>query len=422
MDNLTHALAGLLIAECALLVRSGRRGALSTHDGPTTSERSLRPAVAIASLIAANLPDFDLLYTGAGADPLAYMLHHRGYTHTILIALVGAAALWAITLAVLRWRAATLMASSDRRWLLATLTVATLSHLVLDWTNSYGVHPFWPFDSRWFYGDAVFIVEPWFWVVTIPTLVSAYRSGAARVLLSLAFTAGLALAWFVPLVSAGAAAMLTLGAVIAVLTVRALQPSARPIASLGAWTAVTFAMVAGSSIARSTTTRAMQKVAPDAALLDMVVTPLPANPLCSTVVTVERIGDRYTVQMARVSAAPGLVDPARCAVMGNGGPTFTASTRRSSAAVQWDRQSGASITELAELRSSSCAVASALQFLRVPAWRALGATQVQIGDARFSGAVPGSLSLRAPRTSSDCSIPAVPWTPPRADLLDAAGG
>ena len=420
MDNVTHALAGLLIAECALLVRSGRRGALPRHDTAETDPRSFRPAVAISSLVAANLPDFDLLYTGVGADPLAYMLHHRGHTHTVLIALVGAVALWAITLAFLRWRGPTPVARSDRRWLLATLTVATLSHLVLDWTNSYGVHPFWPLDSRWFYGDAVFIVEPWFWVVTIPTLVAAYRSGVARVLLSLAFIAGLALAWLVPLVSAGAAAMLTLGAVLAVIAVRALQPSTRPIAALGAWIAVTLTMVMGSSIARSAATRAVHEGAPDAELLDMVVTPLPANPLCSTVVTVERSGDRYGVQMARVSAVPGLVDPARCAVTGNGGPTFTASTRQSSAAVHWDRQSSASISELAALRRSSCAVAAALQFLRVPAWQALSASDVQLGDARFGGAVPGILSLRAPRTLSDCSIPAVPWTPPRADLLQGA--
>ena len=420
MDNLTHALAGLLIAECALQFRRRQRDTLMVRDGGADAPGRLRPTVAISSLVAANLPDFDLLYTGFGADSLAYMLHHRGYTHTVLIALAGAVALWAIAVAVQRWRTTSPLSRGDRRWLLATLTVSTLSHLVLDWTNSYGVHPFWPLDSRWFYGDSVFIVEPWFWVVTIPMLVAGYSSGVARALLSLALIAGLGLAWFVPLVSAGAAAMLTAGAVLAVIAARALQPSTRPIAALGAWITVTLTMVTGSSIARSAATRAVLEVAPEVELLDMVVTPLPTNPLCSTVVTVERSGDRYGVQIARVSAAPGLVDPARCAVTGNGGPTFTASTRRSSAAVHWDRQSSASIRELVALRRSSCAVAAALRFLRVPAWQPLNATELQLGDARFGGAAPGILSLRAPRTSDACSIPVVPWTPPRADLLNGA--
>jgi hypothetical protein len=76
--------------------------------------------------------------------------------------------------------------------------VSTLSHLVLDWTNSYGIHPFWPFDDRWKYGDSVFIVEPWFWVVSVPALVAASTNRVARALLSLVVLAGLVLAWRVP--------------------------------------------------------------------------------------------------------------------------------------------------------------------------------------------------------------------------------
>ena len=36
--------------------------------------------------------------------------------------------------------------------------LAVLSHILLDYTNNYGVHPYWPFDNRWIYGDSVFIV------------------------------------------------------------------------------------------------------------------------------------------------------------------------------------------------------------------------------------------------------------------------
>src|SRR5438067_5678669 len=34
----------------------------------------------------------------------------------------------------------------------------------MDSLNVYGVHPFWPFDANWYYGDLVFIVEPVFWI------------------------------------------------------------------------------------------------------------------------------------------------------------------------------------------------------------------------------------------------------------------
>jgi hypothetical protein len=29
------------------------------------------------------------------------------------------------------------------------------------------VHPFWPLDNRWYYGDLIFILEPWIWVAIL---------------------------------------------------------------------------------------------------------------------------------------------------------------------------------------------------------------------------------------------------------------
>src|SRR5690349_16282166 len=161
MDNVTHSLAGLLLAESAVRLR-GRASLRTTHLGAVA---------ATASVVAANLPDADLFYTGGGGDRLAYMLHHRGYTHTVIGVVIGAALMWGAAMLVLRWRSRQWSPRSDTRWLFALLLVSTVSHLVLDWTNSYGVHPFWPLDDRWYYGDAVFIVEPWLWVASVPALV-----------------------------------------------------------------------------------------------------------------------------------------------------------------------------------------------------------------------------------------------------------
>ena len=201
MDNVTHSLAGLLLAESTARLRA--RG------GNTEPSARFGAVAAVSSILAANLPDSDLFYSGIGGDRLRYMLHHRGYTHTVVVAVLAAVLLWAIVALVVRWRGKAWPAKDDARWLLALFLAGTLSHLVLDWTNSYGVHPFWPFDDRWRYGDAVFIVEPWLWIVSVPALVAASTSRIARVLLSLVLLAALGLAWRVNAVSTGAAITLT---------------------------------------------------------------------------------------------------------------------------------------------------------------------------------------------------------------------
>jgi inner membrane protein len=38
--------------------------------------------------------------------------------------------------------------------------MAGVTHILLDFTNNYGVRPFWPFSEKWYSWDIVFIVEP----------------------------------------------------------------------------------------------------------------------------------------------------------------------------------------------------------------------------------------------------------------------
>src|SRR5204863_9481571 len=49
--------------------------------------------------------------------------------------------------------------------LLVASLIAATTHPVMDWTNNYGVRPLLPWSSRWFYGDLVFIVDPYLWLV-----------------------------------------------------------------------------------------------------------------------------------------------------------------------------------------------------------------------------------------------------------------
>ncbi|HEU4630985.1 MAG TPA: metal-dependent hydrolase [Gemmatimonadaceae bacterium] len=410
MDNVTHSLAGLVLAESAVRLRARRTG--------TEPSARFRAIAAVSSLVAANLPDADLVYTGVGGDRLAYMLHHRGYTHTVLIALLGAALLWGGAWLVWRWRAGTAPAREDARWLAGLLLVSTLAHLVLDWTNSYGVHLFWPFDDRWAYGDAVFIVEPWFWVVAVPPLVAASARRVARGLLSLVLVVGLGLAWRVQLVTTGAAVALTLGAVLSIVLARRLRPGPRIAAAVAAWVAVTLVMAAGSAVARAATVRAVRAADPAATLVDVVVTPLPANPVCVRVITVERSGAAYRVATARVSSVPATVAASRCVARDGAGPAFRESSRPSTAAVQWDLEWAAPHAGLVGLARESCPALAALRFIRVPVWRAIDDSTVMLGDARYGGASGRGLGdVRVPRRSTACPEAVPPWTPPRADLL-----
>jgi len=52
-----------------------------------------------------------------------------------------------------------------RGMLLASIIVSA-THPFLDWTNNYGIRLLLPWYSKWFYGDLVFIVDPFIWVIT----------------------------------------------------------------------------------------------------------------------------------------------------------------------------------------------------------------------------------------------------------------
>src|SRR5208337_3972068 len=43
--------------------------------------------------------------------------------------------------------------------------------LLLDWSNNYGLRPFYPFNPRWYAGSFVFIAEPVLWALLIAALV-----------------------------------------------------------------------------------------------------------------------------------------------------------------------------------------------------------------------------------------------------------
>ncbi len=138
MDNLTHTLFGLALARTGL--------------------EKTTPRATAALLIGANFPDIDLVTWLSGN--ITYLRHHRGLTHSLAGIFCEA---W-IVAALLYWldrRHSQGAARAKPVWLFLMALMGLGSHVLLDYTNSYGIRPFLPFQSRWYASDLVFIIDPW---------------------------------------------------------------------------------------------------------------------------------------------------------------------------------------------------------------------------------------------------------------------
>ena len=145
MDNLTHSLVGLAAAKAGL--------------------EKLSPGATTLCLLAANAPDSDIITLLGGR--WTYLQHHRGITHSVLGTLTLALSLPLIFFLLDRLVAKIRSRSPLIRLkgLLAASFIVSATHPFLDWTNNYGVRLLLPWSSRWFYGDLVFILDPFLWLV-----------------------------------------------------------------------------------------------------------------------------------------------------------------------------------------------------------------------------------------------------------------
>lgn len=121
-----------------------------------------KTALATATMtLAAEAPDLDVL--GRFRGSVFTFAHHRGFTHSFLGLFVVSAAVVGFVYLVWRFRGRkTNDPNLPPRWGLLFLLayLAGLSHILLDFTNNYGVRPFWPFWEKWYSWDIVYIVEP----------------------------------------------------------------------------------------------------------------------------------------------------------------------------------------------------------------------------------------------------------------------
>jgi inner membrane protein len=415
-----------------------RVGRASPYGSEAPSLSRFRRAAVALGIVAAEFPDADLVYAGpmVAMGKLGYLLHHRGHTHTVVWALVSAVVLWAIT----RWwwqrgltgreradASSAIVSRVGGRALLGLAVAGTLSHLLLDFSNSYGVHPFWPFDNRWVYGDAVFIVEPWLMVVAIPPLVWGPRRAFGRGVLLVVLAAIIALCWFAGEVSPAVALGVTIMALVGLILQRAVAAGARPWTGLSAWGVVTAVFALSSVQARAVVTELVR----DGSLRDVVLTPAAADPRCFSAMVVTATAVEYRVSTATVAPWSSGMNAAGCVASRSGSARNTLGglpgTSRTvpfpaSPAVAWGETWAVPRAEFVALAATRCEFAAAMRFMRTPVWSFDAGGAAQVADARFGIGSGGFAGLSVAPVSA-CSLTGKwipPWVPPRADVLRSA--
>jgi inner membrane protein len=410
MDNISHSLVGLaggeLIHRCL------------PPEPDSEASRLRRRLLLFACWFASNFPDLDLVLTPLLPEPLGYLLHHRGHTHTFLYALPQAllvfAAIWILVPAA---RSLLRQSKAARIGMALSIALGFVLHMAMDYLNSYGIHPFHPFDTRWFYGDMVFIVEPMFWmlfgvplIMMIPKRWFRLFMLAALPALLLYFTAREFLLWtsFAALLSAGLIMMLV-------------QKRTHPngVAALVFAFACGFAFVAAQSLAsgqaRKTIAQLQNSDNPPASLLDAAMTPFPSNPLCWTFVSVEsdESAGTYQLRSGMLSLAPDILPVTACPA---GLTAIPAGKHAARNAIFLDQYQG-SLQTLRSLKDRNCHVRAWLRFARAPRIEGDAAS-----DMRFSFRSEDNFTTMNFGDFSEKVCPAhVPgWDFPRRDLLPDA--
>jgi inner membrane protein len=122
-------------------------------------------------IIGANLPDVDVLSYAWGAT--AALEFRRGLTHgvpaLIVLSLTLAAGMFWLARVARRASGAPV---ANFGWLLALAAISVVSHPTLDFLNVYGVRWLMPFDGTWFYGDVLYIADPWLWAILALALIA----------------------------------------------------------------------------------------------------------------------------------------------------------------------------------------------------------------------------------------------------------
>jgi inner membrane protein len=279
MDPIAHTFTGMALAAAGL--------------------RRATPLAATALFMGVNAPDVDV-FSGFVAEYQS-LAFRRGWTHGVL-----ALALWPFVLTgvlmlfdrYVRLKREPDAAPARAGPLLALTAVAVVTHPILDWLNNYGLRWLMPFSGEWYYGDALFVIDPWVWLLLGGAAFLTFsQSELARWRWAAFFTlASLLILGSTPaLVPPTSAALWIAGGAALVVLRRRLRDAApatlERAAQAGiAVTAVYVAAMVGASAAARAEVRAAV-AAQGIAAEDVMVAPSPADPFGGPVVV--RTSDEY---------------------------------------------------------------------------------------------------------------------------------
>jgi len=154
VDNLCHTLVGAALGEAGLKRRTGFGGG--------------------TLMIASNLPDVDVFVFATSVPSVAF---RRGWTHGVLADVLLPLLFTGIVMLIARWRR---RHDIQPRQILLLAYVGVILHVLMDLLNNYGVRLLMPFSQHWFYGDVLFIVDPWLWIILAAGIWFARRRRSVR--------------------------------------------------------------------------------------------------------------------------------------------------------------------------------------------------------------------------------------------------
>lgn len=450
MENVTHSLIGVVIGEGILWARRRRRRrqfeaaaggqASAVVTGGQSDDLSLRAGVFWAAVLGSNMPDSDvLLHPIVGGGNLGSLLHHRGFTHTlalsplmaVLAALFGAGASWGV-----RRRFAQSLSTQLEKpsWtlMLATGWIGALGHLFADFWNNYGVHPFWPVDSSWVYGDLIFILEPLFWLSLLPFAFFLTRDRFLKGFSVFLALFVLALVWSLKFTGWPVALWITIwGAGWTAWHAMRARRAGRPVWShaLLAIVAVLTMFALGRGVARG---RILERVPEGETLLGLSTSPAPANPLCwQVILTTTRDeapdagsrgapgeGGQYVARMGALSL--GGSDPNRCLprAMPATGPNdalnapVAAPSLLGAADLAWAGEFRGQVSEIREALTTHCRLRGLMRFVRVPFWQVRQSGAIFAGDLRYHSVDRAGFAEIESIKGENCYEFEPPWVPP----------
>jgi inner membrane protein len=395
MDNLTHTLFGAAIAEVYLEKKF-----------KNTAFRPNKNVFYFFSIFANNCPDLDLFFGLIDNTSLGYMLNHRGWTHTVvgtlpqILLLIGIAWMWFRLIRqdlLVYWKDIVLL-----------IFFGMQAHMLLDFLNSYGVHPWSPFDNSWYYLDSIFIIEPLLWFCLISIWLPPWKWRWALLFPPLA---AYAFGWWYQFVPTTVLLSAVVFAIFAFNLQRYLLKVHRGAIGLLLFFVVILIFWVSQHWARL---RIMSELTKNTSqkTLDLVLFSLPSNPTCWFFLAPQVLETQYSVIHGSISLFGNSRD---CRAWPRGNDERAPDSQQSALGELWIRQRWqASLIDLQPLLER-CDVQAWLQFARVPYWE-----NSVLNDLRFAARNGNNMTTydlnKGPQPV--CPVLPVPWQPPRQDLLD----